>query len=152
MNDSPSTGRRSSERRSEVPLLASREAALSDLDLAIVILNYNTVHLLRECLRSVFASETSLRYTVCVVDNASTDGSAEMVAAEFPAVKLIVNPINIGYSAGNNQGLRWFGFGDDTPPDTVQQLPRYVLLLNPDTLIPPTTIEAMVRFMEERPD
>ncbi|HXF62144.1 MAG TPA: glycosyltransferase family 2 protein [Caldilineaceae bacterium] len=132
-------------------LSASREAALNDLDLAIIVLNYNTVHLLRECLRSVFASETSLRYVVCVVDNASTDGSAEMVAAEFPAAKLMVNQINIGYSAGNNQGLRWFGFRDDSPPATGQSLPRYVLLLNPDTMVPPTAIEAMVRFLEERP-
>lgn len=59
------------------------------LDLAIVILNYNTRDLLRDCLRSVFASDTVLRFHVCVVDNASTDGSAEMVAKEFPAVHLI---------------------------------------------------------------
>ena len=81
------------------------------LDLAIVILNYNTVDLLRECLRSLQASRHDLRARVCVVDNASTDASAAMVRAEFPAVQLIVNPANRGYSAGNNVGLRWFGFG-----------------------------------------
>lgn len=122
-----------------------------DLDLAIVILNYNTVHLLRDCLRSVFAADTTLDYQVCVVDNAGTDGSAEMVQAEFPAAQLIVNRTNIGYSAGNNQALLRYGFGAGVPREAAPDLPRFVLLLNPDTVVPPTALEAMVRFMEARP-
>ncbi len=122
-----------------------------NLDLAIVILNFNTVHLLRDCLRSVFASDIALRYQVCVVDNASTDGSVEMVQAEFPAAQLLVNRTNIGYSAGNNQALRRYGFGAGEPEDGASALPRYVLLLNPDTVLPPTALAAMVRFLEERP-
>ena len=79
------------------------------LDLGIVIVNWNTRDLLRECLRTVFASEgVSIR--VLVVDNASTDGSAEMVRAEFPQVELIVNADNVGYPAGNNVGLRALGY------------------------------------------
>ena len=127
----------------------SGDVAPGGLDLAIVILNYNTRDLLRDCLRSVFASDTALRFHVCVVDNASTDGSAEMVAAEFPAVHLIANRVNGGFSTGNNAGLRWVGFGDDAQPEATR--PRYALLLNPDTLVPPTSLDVMVRFMDERP-
>lgn len=128
----------------------------SDLDLAIVILNYNTVDLLRDCLRSVFAGDGSIRFHVCVVDNASTDGSVAMVETEFPAVHLIMNRVNRGFSTGNNDGLRWFGFGAGTGTDSAAgepaaHLARYALLLNPDTLVPPVALGAMVRFMDERP-
>jgi GT2 family glycosyltransferase len=130
---------------------------LGELDLAVVILNYNTVDLLRECLRSVYASVPqvapppgpALRMQVCVVDNGSSDGSAAMVRAEYKAAHLIVNRTNLGYSAGNNRGLRWFGFGSDEPGTGA--LPRFVLLLNPDTVLPPMTLAAMVRFLEEHP-
>lgn len=124
------------------------------LDLAIVILSYNTVALLRDCVQSLVGAtgaiaQAELRCAVCVVDNASADGSAAMVRAEFPDVELIANPNNVGYSAGNNVGLRHFGFGHPGP--TADGLPRYVLLLNPDTVVPPTALGAMVRFMDERP-
>jgi N-acetylglucosaminyl-diphospho-decaprenol L-rhamnosyltransferase len=126
------------------PLDAPDRAAI---DLAIVILNYNTAALLANCLRSVFASEgVSLR--VCVVDNASSDGSADMVQRDFSQAHLIRNETNRGYSAGNNQGLRWFGFGDG---GTEGHTPRYALLLNPDTVLPPTALRAMVAFMDGRP-
>ena len=133
--------------------LIAAEARLTSqlpLDLAIVILNYNTSDLLRNCLRSVLASQHTLRAEVCVVDNASTDPSAAMVRQEFPTVHLIANPANVGYSAGNNVGLRWFGF-DRQPPHPVTSLPRYALLLNPDTVLPPSALAAMVRFMDEHP-
>ena len=120
------------------------------LDLAIVILNYNTVDLLRECLRSLQASGHCLAAQVCVVDNASTDASAAMVRTEFPAVQLIVNAANRGYSAGNNVGLRWFGFGG-SPTAQPAALPRYALLLNPDTAVPPTALEAMTQYMDAQP-
>lgn len=139
------------EHRSEVLPIERRLETEGKLDLAIVILSYNTVHLLRECLRSVYAAQTALRYVVYVVDNASADGSAEMVRAEFPEARLIVNRTNIGYSAGNNQALRGLGFCAGTPGDGAPVLPRFVLLLNPDTLVPPAALEAMVRFVEERP-
>ncbi|MCC6457020.1 MAG: glycosyltransferase family 2 protein [Caldilineaceae bacterium] len=128
--------------------MSSVESPPRDLDLAIVILNYNTVDLLRDCLRSLFAGDTSLRYHVCVVDNASTDGSAAMVQTEFPGVHLIENRINRGFSSGNNDGLRWYGFGVE---DAARRA-RYALLLNPDTLVPPTALAAMVRFMDARPE
>lgn len=120
------------------------------LDLAIVILSYNTAALLRNCLRSLLASTGNFRSQVCVVDNASIDGSADVVRAEFPDVHLIVNPANTGYSAGNNVAFRWFGFGEPTTPLT--RLPRYALLLNPDTVLPPTALAEMLAFMDAHPE
>lgn len=119
------------------------------VDLAIVILNYNTAELLRGCLRSIQASQHELRLRVIVVDNASSDGSAAMVRAEFPEVELIVNAANTGYSAGNNVAMRALGFGQMTVP--VAMLPRYVLLLNPDTVLSPAALAQMVRFMDDHP-
>ena len=66
------------------------------IDLAIIIVQYNVRDLLRDCLRSVFASEGDFSHAVWVVDNCSTDGSADMVAAEFPQVRLIRTPVNGG--------------------------------------------------------
>ncbi|MDI9639606.1 glycosyltransferase family 2 protein [Geitlerinema splendidum] len=119
-------------------------------DLGIVILNWNTRDLLRKCLQTVFASEGAFSYQVIVVDNASTDGSADMVRAEFPQAMLIVNTENIGYPAGNNVGLRALGYGGkgQVAPDA----PRYALLLNPDTEVPPTALQDMIRFMDSRPE
>jgi GT2 family glycosyltransferase len=116
------------------------------LDLGIVILNWNTRALLRECLRSVYAARGPLAFQVCVVDNASTDGSAEMVRAEFPQARLIESPVNSGYAAGNNLGLRAFGFGLGRSDG-----PRYALLLNPDTVVPDSALAEMVAYLEARP-
>ena len=90
------------------------DTSSSPLDLAIVIVNYNTTALLRDCLRSVFASTGGLRLGVSVVDNASPDDSVAMARAEFPQVHVIANQQNVGYPRANNQGLCYFGFGDST--------------------------------------
>ncbi len=84
----------------------SSPATTPHCDLAIIILNYNTAPLLRDCLRTVTASEGDLAYEVCVVDNASVDGSAEMVRESYPDVHLIANSRNLGFTGGNNSGLR----------------------------------------------
>jgi len=115
-------------------------------DVGVVILNYNTKGLLRDALQTLLKSR-GVNLRVCVVDNASSDGSAEMVRAEFPAVHLIANPRNSGFSAGNNLGLRWLGFGETSSLDA----PRYALLLNPDTLVHPDTVAEMVAFMDANP-
>lgn len=120
------------------------------LDLGVIILNWNTCDLLRRCLQTVFASQGEFNYKVIVVDNASTDGSPEMVAREFPQVELIVNPVNTGYPAGNNIGLRALGFNDKG--DVKADAPRYALLLNPDTEVPPDALYAMVELMDTRPE
>ncbi len=133
---------------SDAPSLATVAGSVPVPDVAVVILNYNTVTLLGDCLRALLASAgVSLR--VCVVDNASSDGSVEMVRRAFPQVHLIANQANLGYSAGNNVGLRWFGFADPARP--VETLPRYALLLNPDTVVPPHSVGEMVAFMDARP-
>lgn len=131
------------------------EAPTDRLDLAIIIVNYNTSALLRDCLRSVFASTGGLRLAVCVVDNASPDDSVAMVRAEFPQVHVIANAENVGYPAANNQGLRWFGFEgltpDPSPDQRGERAPHFALLLNPDTVLPPNALAEMLAFMAEHP-
>jgi GT2 family glycosyltransferase len=115
------------------------------IDASIVILNYNTREHLRTCLTALLAegstalSGGSLQAEVFVVDNASADGSAEMVAAEFDWVRLIRSPRNGGYAFGNNQALR---------------LARgaAVLILNPDTLLPPGSLAALVKTLRCHPE
>ncbi|NTU65542.1 MAG: glycosyltransferase family 2 protein [Chloroflexi bacterium] len=129
------------------------------LDLAIVIVNYNVCNLLRDCLNSVYASTGAaqgrpLGFEVCVVDNASPDGSADMVAREFPQVHLIRNAQNTGYAAANNLGLRYFGFSSQQSAiqNPKSKISRYALLLNPDTIVPPNAFVQMIKLMDEHPD
>ncbi len=118
----------------------------SDYDLGIVIVNYNTRDLLRRCLETVFASE-GVSFRLCVVDNASTDGSAAMVARDFPQAHLIANEVNLGYPAANNQGLRAMGFERGQRGEA-----RYALLLNPDTELPPDALAKMTAFLDAHPE
>jgi GT2 family glycosyltransferase len=120
------------------------------MDLAIIIVNYNTRELLQACLNSIFASEGSLSFKVVVVDNASTDGSIGMVKSDFPQVELISSQVNGGFAYANNLGLRHVGFGE--PGSALASAPRYALLLNPDTVLPATALADMVQFMDDRPD
>ena len=113
------------------------------LDLGIVIVNWNTRDLLRDCLRSVFASE-NVTLRVIVVDNASSDGSAEMVRDEFPDAVAISNEDNRGFPQANNQGFRELGFEQNGTDDS----PRYALALNPDTVLPPSALADMVHYMD----
>lgn len=113
-------------------------------DLVVVILNYNTRDLLRGCLASL-RGQAGLDFVTCVVDNASSDGSADMVADEFPEVCLIRSRENGGFAAGNNLGLRRFGFPN-------QPQARYALLLNPDTVVPPDALARLVAFADATPD
>ncbi|MEA3339438.1 MAG: glycosyltransferase family 2 protein, partial [Chloroflexota bacterium] len=111
-------------------------------DLSIVIVNWNVRDLLRRCLRSILANlqiRALVHLQVIVVDNGSSDGSVEMVQAEFPAVHLITNAGNRGFPAANNQGLA-IARG------------RYVLLLNPDTEIVGDALALMVAFADAHPD
>jgi N-acetylglucosaminyl-diphospho-decaprenol L-rhamnosyltransferase len=119
------------------------------LDIGIVIVNWNTRDLLRDCLKSLAASDPSVQRRVIVVDNASTDNSAAMVRAEFPGVEVIENPTNGGFSQANNLGLRQLGFADKgkVAPDA----PRYALLLNPDTVVPPDGLCRMIQRFDADP-
>jgi N-acetylglucosaminyl-diphospho-decaprenol L-rhamnosyltransferase len=117
------------------------------LDLAVVIVNYNTRDLLRTCLTSIFESVGDFRFEVCVVDNASGDGSPDMVRVEFPQVSLIAGQENRGFAAANNSGLRHYGFGRSGSTGA-----RYALLLNPDTKLPANGLQRMVQFMDHSAD
>ena len=119
-------------------------------DIGIVIVNWNTCDCLKRCLETVFASEGDLTYCVLVVDNASQDGSMEMVCSAFPQAELIVNRANIGYPQANNIGLRHLGY--HAAGNVEENAPRYALLLNPDTELPPHALYEMMRFMDSRPD
>ena len=115
-------------------------------DLGIIIVSWNVSALLERCLNSIFASEGAFQYRVVVVDNASSDDSVEMINSRYQQAELLTNETNVGYSAANNMGLRALGFtGSEWPR------PRYVLLLNPDTELPPNAIFDMLRYLEERP-
>jgi GT2 family glycosyltransferase len=119
-------------------------------DLGIVIVNWNTRELLRRCLQTVYASTGDFSFRVVVVDNASEDESAEMVAAEFPQALLIASGENLGYPKGNNVGLRALGYREMGA--AAADAPRYALLLNPDTEVPPDGLCAMLRFMDAHPE
>jgi len=103
-------------------------------DISVVALNYNTREMLRDCLHSLLAHPDGLDLEIVVVDNASTDGSADMVRQEFPRVALIGNEENEGYSCGTNRGIR----ASSAP---------CVLLLNPDTVIGSGALRAMYEYL-----
>lgn len=108
-------------------------------DVSIIIVNWNTRELLAKCLRCVQETIQQVSYEVFVVDNASTDGSQELVRQAFPAVRLIANAENVGFARANNQAMQ------------VAQ-GRYILLLNSDAFVKPGTVDTMVRFMDAHPE
>lgn len=108
-------------------------------DLSIVIVSWNTLDITRDCLRSVFENLGGLRAQVFVVDNASSDGSADMVEREFPQATLIRNADNRGFAAANNQALR--------VADA-----RHHLLLNSDTVVLGDVLTRTVEYMDAHPD
>lgn len=122
--------------------------------LSIVIVNWNTHDLLAQCLESLVASpdlqisgllnqpetrhHSPVTIKVLVVDNASTDGSAAMIRARFPWVRLVENRENVGFARANNQAIR-------------ESEGHYVLLLNPDTEVKSGALETLVRFADAHP-
>jgi len=109
------------------------------LDLSIIIVNWNTRDLLRNCLRSIYKKTEGIKYEVIVVDNASKDESTKMVKDEFPQVKLIENKKNVGFAKGNNQG---FSLARG----------KYILLLNPDTELIDNSLLKMINFLDLNKD
>src|SRR5436305_6575690 len=108
-------------------------SSLATTDVSIIIVNYNTVSLLRDCINSLMQTEGKA-CEVIVVDNASADGSCDMVEKEFPGVALVRNQQNIGFSKANNQGIR-------------QAKGKYRLLLNSDTIVRAGAVETMAEFL-----
>ncbi len=113
------------------------------MDLGIVILNYNTRDLLRDCLRSLEATR-GVETEIIVVDNASHDDSVAMVRSEFPNIRVIASETNGGYAYGNNLALREF-LARSNPP-------RALMLLNTDTVVPPDALKLLIEFLDAHPD
>ncbi|MDO9391704.1 MAG: glycosyltransferase family 2 protein [bacterium] len=107
-------------------------------ELSVIIVSYNVRQLLTECIASVINSCRDIEHEIIVVDNASADGSAEAVKNQFPKVKIIANPKNSGFSAANNQGYK-ISRG------------RYILLLNPDTMVNPGAVKTVLEFLKASP-
>ena len=109
------------------------------MDLSVVIVNWNTEALLRDCLRSVYRTIEGIAFEVIVVDNASGDGSVAMLKVEFPQVRRIENFENRGFAAANNQAFRIMKG-------------RYALLLNSDTVLTDGAVRELYVFMEGHPE
>jgi GT2 family glycosyltransferase len=108
------------------------------MDVSIIIINWNTKDLLRDCLDSVIEQTSKVDYEIIVVDNNSTDDSVQMVKNDFKQVILIENPDNRGFAAANNQAMK-IAKG------------RYVLLLNSDTVVLDKAIEKTIEFSAKNP-
>lgn len=108
-------------------------------EISIVIVNYNTPDYTAQCIESIYNHPPQASYEIVLVDNASKDGSADLLEKKFPGVKLVRSARNGGIAGGNNLGIR-AGSG------------RYVLLLNNDTIVLPGSIDQVFGFLESHPD
>ncbi|MBI2099354.1 glycosyltransferase family 2 protein [Candidatus Uhrbacteria bacterium] len=106
------------------------------MDLSIVILNYKSKNMVRECLAGIRMAAPALKYEIIVVDNGSGDGVGKTLSENFPEVKFIASPENVGFAAGNNLGIR-------------ASIGRYILIMNPDIAVFAGSVEALVRYMDE---
>ncbi len=109
------------------------------MDLSIIIVNYNVKHFLEQCLHSLLKASKNISSEVFVVDNNSVDGSAQLVREKFPQIQFIENKENVGFSKANNQAI-------------LLSKGKYVLLLNPDTIVEEDTFSKVISFMENHPD
>jgi len=108
------------------------------IDLSIIIVNWNVKELLRACIHSIPQAISGHSHEIIVIDSASTDGSADMVRTEFPTITLVASTKNLGYAKGNNLG-------------TMLANGRYLLLLNPDTILKPAALTTMIKYLDEYP-
>lgn len=108
-------------------------------DASIIIVSFNTRDLLRECLQTLFGRLRGVSVQTIVVDNASKDGSADMVAQEFPDIELIRNDTNLGFGPANNRGFE-------------RATGRYIVLLNSDAFVNPDTLKQSVERMDRETD
>jgi len=106
---------------------------------SVIIVNYNVRVFLENALLSVQKALTGINGEIIVIDNASDDGSVEMMKQKFPGVKLISNKSNVGFASANNQGIK-------------ESQGDYLLLLNPDTILQEDTIRTMVEFLDQHQD
>jgi N-acetylglucosaminyl-diphospho-decaprenol L-rhamnosyltransferase len=111
----------------------------TQVDLSVIIVNWNTRDLTAQCLRSLQSTIEHVSYEVWMVDNGSTDGSVAAVQESFPSVRLIANAENVGFVRANNQAI-------------AACQGRYVLLLNSDAVALPGAVDELVRWMDEHPE
>jgi GT2 family glycosyltransferase len=111
---------------------------MESIDLSVVIVAWNAMHYLELCLDSLANDPPRRSMEVLVVDNASADGTIEMVETKFPWVKLIKSKENLGFSKGNNVAIR-------------QCRGRYIALVNPDVIVFPGCLDALANFLDENP-
>ena len=107
-------------------------------EVSIILVNYKTKDLTRNCINSIVEKTQNLAYDIYVVDNNSQDGTCEMIKSEFPWVKLIENPKNSGFGSANNLAIR-------------QSDAKYVFLLNTDTILVNNAIKILHDFLESNP-
>ena len=105
------------------------------MDLSIIIVNYNVKEFLQNLLHSIEKASANISKEIIVIDNASDDGSVEFIKEKFPSVKLIENKINLGFGKANNHGLE-IAEG------------KYILFINPDTIVSEDTFDKMISFFE----
>ena len=115
------------------------EFSKAQIEVSIIIANWNAREFLRDCIRSIYEKTKEIRYELIIVDDASTDGSAEMVEREFPQVKIIRNEKNLGYTKSINRGAP-LAQGS------------YILLLNSDTVILDDAIKSLTNFLDIHPE
>jgi GT2 family glycosyltransferase len=109
------------------------------MDLSVIIVNYNVKYFLEQCLHSVLNSLRNIKSEIFVIDNNSVDGSCLMIREKFPEVNLIENKKNVGFARANNQAIK-------------KATGKYVLILNPDTVVEEDTFEKCLEFMETHND
>ena len=121
-----------------LPTAASHPPAQRPVDVSVVIVNYNVREFLVQAVRSVQQASGTLETETWVVDNNSVDDSVAVLETDFPEVRLIANRKNVGFGTANNQAIQ-------------QANGRFILILNPDTIVQEDTLERMVAFMEKHP-
>ncbi len=109
------------------------------MDVSIILVSYNTKDLTRECIKSIYEKTHGISYDIWVIDNASSDGSVEMLREEFPEVKLIASEVNHGFGKANNIAIK-------------ESQGKYVFLLNTDTILLNNAVKILFDFMEESPE
>lgn len=114
-------------------------ASHDDPSVSIVVVSYNTRRMTLDCLKSIETEARTTPYEVIVFDNASTDGSAEAVATDFPHLRLIASDVNVGFARANNLAA-------------AEARGRYLLLLNPDTVVLDGAVDRLFAFAQARPE
>lgn len=112
---------------------------MSEIDVSIIIVSFNTSDILRNCLDSIASANLEFSYEIIVVDNASTDSSTTMIEQCFPEIILIKNNFNLMFAKANNIGIK-------------KSTGKYVLLLNSDTIVCSTELEKLVTFLKKNPN